>query len=159
MNSLISSRDFSRFNQFLRNGAPGVDYNLLDWSLPPLEEVFSGENYFAVLFKPNAGSQVGHWVTLIKHTQTRYEYFDCLGDEPPAIIFQRLRELEDPNIVLEYSSRGLMDRTNTICGRWVFCRLLSLPNSLPSFLNFFSKVKGITPDQLVSFLYNIPNPE
>lgn len=158
MNSLISDRDFSRFNDFLRNGAPGIDYHLLDDTLPSMNQIFSGENYFAVLFKPNQGSMVGHWVVLIKHTENRYEYFDCLGDDPPAIIFERLRELGS-TITLEFSSRGLMDRTNSICGRWVFCRLLALPNNLSSFIQFFKKIKGITPDQLVSFLYNIPNPE
>lgn len=158
MDSLISNRDFRRFNDFLRNGAPGAEFYTVDDSLPPISQIFSGDNYYAILFLRNPGSEIGHWVTLICHEEgKRYEYFDCLGNAPPPIIFKRLRELGE-SVKLEFTSRSLMGKTNNICGRWVFCRLLALPATLKEFLDFFSKLKGHTPDSLVSFLFKIPNP-
>lgn len=156
--SLISDRDFSRFNQFLRNGEPGKDFYYLDETLPSLSELFSGENYYAILFKRNPGTEIGHWVTLICiEENSHYEYFDCLGKPPPQVIFDRLKGIGKVN--LDFTQRSLMNVNNSICGRWVFCRLLALPSSLKEFLEFFKKLKGHTPDQLVSFLFNIPNPE
>lgn len=152
MESLISNLDLRRFNTFLR-GEPGKDYWVIDDSLPPLDVLFAGSNYYQILFKPNPGSAVGHWVVLIKFDETEYEYFDCLGDEvPPQVL--KLFECPPFDIWLSRSGRSLMAKNGTICGRWVIFRLFCLPNPLGDFLTFFRNRKD--PDKLVRFIVNIP---
>jgi hypothetical protein len=162
MDKLISDADLSRFNGFLK-GPTGGTYHAIDDSLPSIEELFPDHVYYAILFKTVPNSVVGHWVCLIRFSDTRFEFFDCLGDPPPSVVLDRLREyglLQGIAPVLQRNSRSLMSKTGTICGKWVMFRLLSLPNSLEKFNTFIKTIvgkrKGLSADAIVNFLINIP---
>lgn len=153
MEKLISNLDLGRLNLFLRQDNSLEDYHRIS-SLPALEELFRGDRYYAILFKEWPGEAVGHWVLLTKIDEYRYEYFDCLGDPLPDEV-TTLFSGTGKNILLETTSRKLMDPKGTICGKWVMFRLLCFPNSLQTFLKFIDSFRG-KPDELVSFLINLP---
>lgn len=154
MDKYISSRDLSRFNLFLQQKQALSTFYYLE-NPPPLSQMFSGDDYYAILFKEYPGETVGHWVVLIKHSETLYEYFDCLGVPPPDSLVKLIENSVDDNVVLESTSRKLMHEDNTICGKWVIFRLMCLPNSLEDFLKFFAKIK-MKPDDVVEFIINLP---
>lgn len=153
MDKYISNFDLGRFNMFLRqNESLETFYYIND--LPSLEEMFSDEKYYAILFKQWPGEEIGHWVLLIKFTETRFEYFDCLGDSPPQEVINLL-ESQGFDVNLDCTSRKLMDRNGTICGKWCMFRLLCIPNNLQKFLKFIDSFKG-KPDTIVNFIMNLP---
>lgn len=154
MDKYISDHDLSRFNMFLRGNSGERTFHKVS-ELPPLDSLFTDSNYYTVLFKEWPGETIGHWVLLIKFSDTHYEYFDCLGDPPPAEVFELL-ESSGVNVRLDYTTRRLMALTGTICGKWCMFRLICLPNSLEKFLEFFKKSTKGTPDSIVSFIVNIP---
>lgn len=162
MDKLISDADLSRFNGFIK-GPTGGTYYVLDDSLPSIDELFQGHVYYAILYQAHPSSTIGHWVCLIKFSDTCFEYFDCLGGPPPSILLDRLEEyglLQGVTPTLHRNSRSLMDKSGNICGKWVMFRLMALPNSLEKFNTFIKllvgKRKGLTADMIVNFLINIP---
>ena len=162
MDKLISDADLSRFNGFIK-GPTGGTYYVIDDSLPSIDELFQGHVYYAILYQAHPSSAIGHWVCLIKFSDTVFEYFDCLGNPPPPILLELLEgygRLHEITPTLHRNSRSLMDKRGSICGKWVMFRILALPNTLESF-NAFIKVlvgkrKGLTADMIVNFLVNIP---
>ena len=162
MEKLISDADLSRFNGFIK-GPTGGTYHVIDDSLPSIEALFPDHVYYAILFKTVPSSTIGHWVTLIRYSDTTFEYFACLGDPPPPVVLDRLQDyglLQGVTPILHRNSRSLMAKNGTICGKWVMFRLLTLPNSLEQFNAFIKalvgKRKGFTADTIVNFLINIP---
>lgn len=152
MELYISDIDLSRFNHFLQGQNAQKTFYRVD-NLPTIDEMFGDETYHAVLFKQWPGQTVGHWVVLIKFTDTHFEYFDCLGDPPPPEVYSCLEEYGD--VTLDFTSRSLMGKENTVCGKWVMFRLFCLPANLEKFLEFFKSWKK-SPDSMVSFLVNLP---
>lgn len=157
MDRYVNDADLFRFNQFLKG--PGSDvYHEIGDGLPSIEEMFPDHVYYAILFKRNPSSPVGHWVVLIKFSDNTFEYFDCLGQPVPKEVLQRLEEYS-PEVVLHRNSRSLMAPDGVLCGKWVMLRLLALPHPLREFNAFFDRKGKLTPDQVVNFLINIPYAE
>jgi hypothetical protein len=161
MEEYVNDADLFRFNSFLKGPVGGV-YHEIGPDLPSLEDLFPENVYYAILFKRNPHSVVGHWVVLIKFSDTVFEYFDCLGDPVPQPVLQRLEEyglMHNVQPQLHRSSRSLMTRDGIICGKWVMFRLC-LPNSLAKFNAFFDTLLGkrskLKPDDIVNFVINIP---
>ena len=162
MDKLISDADLSRFNGFIK-GPTGGTYYVINDSLPTIEELFPEHVYYAILFKTTPNSTIGHWTCLIRFSDTVFEFFDCLGDPPPPVVVDRLREyglLQGITPVLQRNSRSLMAKTGTICGKWIIFRIMALPASIEKFNAFLTalvgKRKGLTADSIVNFLINIP---
>ncbi len=163
MEEYVNDADLFRFNSFLKGPVGGV-YHEIGPNLPSLEDLFPENAYYAILFKRNPDSVVGHWVVLIKFSDTVFEYFDCLGDPVPREVLARLEEAQgvrgNQGVTLNRNSRSLMARDGIICGKWVMFRLLTLPNSLAKFNAFFDTLLGkrskLKPDGIVNFVINIP---
>ena len=153
MDKYISDYDLSRFNLFLRGNTGQSTFYSIN-NLPPLDLMFGGQSYYAVLFKEWPGEVVGHWVLLTKISDDHYEYFDCLGEPPPEEVLSLL-ESSGIDVRLDYTTTSLMNPKGTICGKWCMFRLMCLPNNLQGFLKFFKKFSG-TPDSVVDFVVNIP---
>ena len=163
MDKYINDADLFRFNQFLKG--PGSEvYHEIGPNLPSVEEMFPEHVYYAILFRRNPNSTVGHWVVLIKFSDTVFEYFDCLGDPVPQPVIERLEEYaQGGEITLQRNSRSLMARDGIICGKWVMFRLMCLPNGIAKFNAFFDSLLGkkrkMTADAIVNFVVNIPYAE
>jgi hypothetical protein len=136
MDRYISDADLFRFNNFLKG--PGSDtFYYLD-NLPSIEEMFPEHVYYAIIFKRNPGSDIGHWVCLIKFSDNVFEYFDCLGKHAPNEVYDVLSRYGD--VTLNQSHRQLMATNGTICGKWVMFRLMCLPNTIKQFHSFFDVI-------------------
>lgn len=162
MDKLISDADLFRFNTFLK-GPTGSTFYTIDETLPPIEDLFPEHVFYAILFQKTPSSTIGHWVVLIQHDEKIFEYFDCLGNEVPLVVLDRLNlygRINNINPILHRNSRSLMAKDGVICGKWVMFRLMTLPNSLEKFNAFIKglvgKRKGFTADMVVNFLINIP---
>lgn len=155
MEKYINDIDLSRFNNFLQGDSPASTFYYMD-DLPSLESLFPEHVYYAILFKKNPGSEVGHWVCLIQISDTDFEYFDCLGGPLPQEIVD-LFTGRHANV--HHSKKPFMARDNYICGKWVMFRIMCLPNDLATFTAFVEKLtnrRKITPDSIVDFIINIP---
>ena len=166
MEKYVSDSDISRFNNFLKGPGSDVFYRVGP-DMPMIEEIFHDHVYYTVLFKENTDSPVGHWVCLIKISETQFEYFDCLGNSVPMEVGALLRDYKDrnglPEIELYSTDRSLMAPTGYICGKWTMLRIMTLPSSLKEFIGFFDTLVGKvsrkgkpTRDQVVDFLISIP---
>lgn len=165
MNSIdrfINDIDLERFNLFLQGDSKAQTYYNID-NLPPLHDMFPDHVYYAILHKKNPGTEVGHWVLLIKWDDQHFEYFDCLGHQAPQALKNALddySELYSLPINLTESGRVLMGKNNFICGKWVIFRLMCIPKDIRAFYKFFDTIcnpkKGLTPDSIVNFVVNIP---
>lgn len=157
----IDDLDLSRFNLFQQGNSTAKTFYYTD-DLPPLEDLFPDHIYYAILHKKNQGSDVGHWVLLVRWDDLTFEYFDCLGDAAPIEVVTMLdnySELNSQPINLIESGRQLMNRNNFICGKWVMFRIMTLPNTLPQFHKFIDMItakKKVTADAVVNFMINIP---
>lgn len=158
MDQYVTDVDISRFSQFLNLDRDAIRYEVDIITGNDILNLFENTNaYFCVLFKqdPNPRKVVGHWTCMIKHNDEVYEYFDCLGDPVPENIINAFRQLGVQE--LQYSDKELMNRNGIICGKWVISRVLALPNSLDSYVNFFlENIKGMTPDEVINMLFNLP---
>ena len=162
MDDYINDADLFRFNSFLK-GPEGRTYYEIGDSLPSIDDMFQGNVYYAILFKRNPSSVVGHWVALIKFSDSTFEFFDCLGQPVPQPVLDRLEEYgleKGLTPQLHRTSRSLMAKDGIICGHWVMFRLLTLPKTLAQFQGFFSKLipkrSKISNDDVVRFVINIP---
>lgn len=155
----INDVDLGRFNLFLQGNAQVQTFYHVD-NLPSIEEMFPDHIYYAIMYKKNPDSVIGHWVLLLRWSLDVFEYFDCLGSStPPEVqsILDDYSELNSIPIQLIESRRQLMHKQNYICGKWVIFRLMTIPQSLGQFYSFFDKIKTkMTPDTLVNFVVNIP---
>lgn len=156
MDRYISDADLFRFNIFLKG--PGSDTFYYIDDLPSIDEMFPENVYYAILFKKNPGSTIGHWVCLIKFSEDVFEYFDCLGKPPPDAVYEALSQYG--NVTLQQSHRPLMAPNGIICGKWVMFRIMCLPNTIKQFHSFFDSIiprkSRLTPDAVVNFIINIP---
>lgn len=157
----LNDIDLTRFNAFLQGSTTTPTFHYVD-NLPPLSELFPDHVYYAILFKKNIGTDIGHWVVLIKWDERTYEYFDCLGTPAPQEvrdILDDFSELTSLPIVLLESGRQLMAKNNFICGKWVIFRLMTIPHSIKAFHNFIdvlTRGKKVRADDIVNFIVNIP---
>lgn len=156
----INDLDLTRFNLFqLGNNSGKTFYDTDD--LPPLEELFQDHVHYAILHKKNPGTEVGHWVLLVRWSDTTFEYFDCLGFRAPLEVMAMLddySELHSQPLTLIESGRQLMNINNFICGKWVMFRIMTLPNDLNTFYKFIDRItsKKVSADTVVNFMINIP---
>lgn len=162
-NKYINDSDLHRFNSFLQGDWGNRPYyDVRD--LPPLEELFAGPIYYAILYLSNPTTAVGHWCVLVKHSeQGEYEYFDCLGLPPPQQVinlFQQAAENKTSHRALKLSwlKEPLMSKTGILCGKYVMMRLQTLPNSLDEFYALVKKLSSVmeSPDHLVDTLIKMP---
>ena len=158
----INDVDLERFNLFLQGKTKAQTFYSVD-NLPPLEDMFPEHIYYAILHKKNPGSNVGHWVLLIRWKEDVFEYFDCLGVLAPQEVRDILddySEMHSTPLRLIESGRPLMGKNNHICGKWVIFRLMTIPHTLAEFYSLFDhisrKKKGLSPDSIVNFIVNIP---
>ena len=155
MDRYISNRDLARFSIGQRlTGVLPLDpgYHHID-ELPPLDVIFEDpEVYYTFIFLENPDNEVGHWVLLIKLSEDKYEYFDCLAKPIPQ---QVLNLFAGTSAVLESCQKALMNRKGIICGKWCMFRVSTLPHSLTDFYAMFKHWKR-EPDELVDFIVNIP---
>ena len=161
-NKYINDVDLSRFNSFLQGPSSAHTFYRLD-ELPPIEDLFPEHIYYAFIFIQPPGTNIGHWTSLIKFDELKFEYFDCLGAPTPPELLDALEVYSSTrggSVQLDESHRPLMARDGYICGKWCIFRVMCLPRSIKAFHSFFKdlvgKKKGITPDSIVDFVINIP---
>lgn len=156
----ISNEDLERFTKFLNPRFRDFIFYEADITEPHhLDEIFHDGNYFAIIFRENPQSNVGHWVLFVKHSPTRYEYFDCLGLSIPENIYRVLeqRAEQDGDISLDRLTLPLMASNNNECGKYVMLRINSLPTPLKDFAKFFEDIsKKYSPDVFIKLFYNLP---
>jgi len=104
--------------------------------------------------------EVGHWVLLIRHSETKYEYFDCLAMPPPENILRIFQDHADlvGDVKLEQLSNPVMKIDEIDCGKWVMIRINSLPTPLKSLIKFFDDIsEKYSPSVFVKMFYNLPD--
>jgi hypothetical protein len=84
MEEYVNDADLFRFNSFLKGPVGGV-YHEIGPDLPSLEDLFPENAYYAILFKRNPDKVVGHWVVLIKFSDTVFEILKKKNTKYPHI--------------------------------------------------------------------------
>jgi hypothetical protein len=125
MEKFISNHDLGSLNVFLDKTIPSK--TTTESPRYHLWRNCSGRSVLRNFAQGVAWEAVGHWVLLTKLDEYRYEYFDCLGDPVPDEVTALSWNRE--NVLLETTSRKLMDPKGTICGKWVMFRLLCFPTT------------------------------
>lgn len=156
----ISNQDLERFTAYLNPKLKDFIFfesDLVDHT--QLDDIFHDGNYFAILFKENPVSSVGHWVLLVKHKPTKYEYFDCLGGLPPENLLRIFKQRSDfdGDIKVSWLNRPLMGQQEIDCGKYVILRINSLPTQLKTFVKFFDDIsEKYSPSMFVNMFLNLP---
>lgn len=155
MDKYISNKDLEDFTRYLGDFDNFLFFEEDIGNGISIDDLFNGDNYFAILFKKNPHSEIGHWTCMIKWDDYQYEYFDCLAEPPAQNI---LNSVMIKGGTLEVLTKPLMHHEGIICGKWVISRISSIPTSLKEYTKFFKSIsKKYSPDSVINLLFNLPS--
>jgi hypothetical protein len=150
INKYINDKDLIKFcnmygfnNKYIHNNN---DINSID-------ELFSGKNYFAIIFIENKDSNIGHWVVLKNIDDINYEYFDCLADDNERLL--ELFKLQKQDCTLTCLNKPLMKPDGILCGKYCISYILSGDLELNEYARLLSSNKLVHPDEYIDKLYRV----
>ena len=149
---LVSNHDL---NKFIQSQNLKHKCMFFEDEFESIDELFPGDNNFAVVFLYNEGTEVGHWVLLLNLSTSdkkHIEYFDCLGKKPiPRIEIIRKRD----NYDITFLNKALMAPDGILCGKYVISRIMSRDTKLDIYFKILTSNKSFTPDAIIDNMYRL----
>ena len=131
-------------NQFSRDKIIGAEKLQ---NINSIEELF-GRDFFKIIYFGNY-KDMGHWTVLFDKGEGVIEFFCSYG--------QIYDEIKDFCIKLKlechYNQIQLQADNTVICAKYCIARINNFPNEIDEFVGFLHSIKGVTPDEIINFLF------
>ena len=145
----LSNLDIENFLQCYN--ASYINYNELA-SHASMHDIFDASN-FRIMHLPSDISDIGHWVVILRRTDSLFEYFDPMGMAPDASNVRLNRKPENkskkyfreliartPGATFIFNAQPLQDPTSLVCGKFVIARVLSMKTQLKEYIDLLLSI-------------------